>query len=569
MTAASPTAQRWIYGPLPDLLLGCGGIYLLLLLALPALLGVPAVAAWQPFAVALLGLLTNIPHYGATLLRVYERSQDRRRYLLFSVYLTALLWALFVGGLHVLWLGSLLVTLYITWSPWHFAGQNYGLALMFLRRRGIAVEPLAKRLLYASFVFSYGLTFLTMHGPARSFGVAPVPSFSREVFDFLPLGLPVGLARIGLVICGLGYAGALLGAAGLLLRRAGSVRELGPSALLVSTQAVWFSVPAWLQLTGGVGGGRLFVSTTWIAISHSVQYLWISSYYARRAGEEAPLPQYLGKTLLAGVAITALPALLFAPQLLGPLSYQAGLAILLFAVVNLHHFMLDGVIWRLRDGPVARVLLRSAAEPAEPGGGGGRTGGWLGRAVWAAAAIALCVDLFGIWEMEFGVRRPLERGDLVRAESANQALGWIGRESHAVEQNIAVQLARRLETSGATPAQWAVVRRHFERSLAIQPSAEAWFGLGTVDRKLGDTQDALHCYERALALDPRHVPSLRLAGETWLDLGRADRAREPLERAHELAPEDPAVHQALLRLAQAEQRTSAAASGLGSGAAAP
>ncbi len=565
MTAASPTAQRWIYGPLPDLVLGCGGIYLLLLLVLPGLSEVSALAAWQPFAVALLGLLTNIPHYGATLLRVYERSRDRRRYLLFSVYLTAVLWALFVLGLHALWLGSVLVTLYITWSPWHFAGQNYGLALMFLRRRGVDVPPLTKRLLYASFVCSYGLTFLSMHGPAHSLGVAPVPSFGREVFDFLSIGLPAGPARVGFVACGIGYVASLLGAGILLLRRAGSVRDLGPSVLLIATQAVWFSVPAWLQLSGGVGGGRLFVATTWIAIAHSLQYLWISSYYARRAGEQAPLPRYLGKTLLAGAAITGLPALLFAPQVLGPLSYQAGLAILLFSVVNLHHFMLDGVIWRLRDGPVARVLLRSAAEPAEGSERDADARGWLRGAVWAAAAAALCVEVFGIWEMEFGVRRPLERGDVVRAERANQALAWIGRESHAVEQNIAVQLARRFEANGATAEQWDEVRRHYQRSLVIQPSAAAWFGLGTVDRKLGDAQGALRCYEHALALDPRDVESLRLAGETWLDLGRADLARPALERARELAPDDPGVRRALLRLARAEPGGSAAASELGLG----
>ncbi len=555
MTAASPTAQRWIYGPTSDLLLGCGGIYLVALVALPWLLAYSSVSAWETFSVAIIGLLTNTPHYGATLLRVYERATDRRRYLLFSVYLSAAIWLLFVAGLHFFALGSFLVTLYITWSPWHFAGQNYGLSLMFLRRRGIDVPLVLKRLLYASFVFSYALTLLAIHGPTHSFGVAPVPTkFLGGTFDFVSLGLPAPMVQVGLVACGAGYVASLLAAGVLLLRRARSPRDLLPSVLLVATQAVWFSVPAWLQLTGGVEGGRLFISTTWLAIAHSIQYLWISSYYARRAGEDAGLPRYFAKTVLAGVGITTLPAVVFSPPLLGSLPYQAGLATLLFSVVNLHHFMLDGVIWRLRDGPVARVLLRSGGEErtAEP-----RTpaAGWARRAVWGALVLALFTEVFGIWEMEFGVRRPLAAGNLVRVEAANHALAWIGRESYAVEQDIGAQIARRLQSTGATPQQWEAVRHHFERSLAIYPSVEAWLGLGSAEHKLGNPTAALRSYERALELDPSHVTALLLSGEAWLDLGQPDRARPQLERAQGLAPEDPRVQHALARLARAEART--------------
>jgi len=567
MTAASPTAQRWIYGPTSDLLLGCGGIYFLALVALPWLLGAPTVAGWETFAVAVLGLLTNTPHYGATLLRVYERAADRRRYLLFSVYLSAALWALFVAGLHLFALGSFLVTLYITWSPWHFAGQNYGLALMFLRRRGIDVPLVLKRLFYASFVFSYALTFLAVHGPTHSFGVAPVPTkFVGGAFDFISLDLPASLVQVGLVVCGTGYLASLLAAGVLLLRRATSPRDLLPSALLIATQAVWFSVPAWLQLTGGVEGGRLFISTTWLAIAHSIQYLWISSYYARRAGGDAGLSRYFAKTVLAGVGITTLPAVVFSPSLFGPLPYQAGLATLLFSVVNVHHFMLDGVIWRLRDGPVARVLLRSGSEE---GTAAARTptAGWMRRVVWGATVVALLIEVFGIWEMEFGVRRPLAAGNLVRVEAANHALAWIGRESFAVEQDIGVQTVRRLQGMPATRHQWETARRHFERSLAIYPSVEGWLGLGTTESKLGDPTAALRSYEHALALDPSQVTALLLSGEAWLDLGQPDRARPPLERAQGLAPENPGVRRALARLARAEAGTGTALPGRASGAA--
>ena len=59
--------------------------------------------------------------------------------------MTAALVALFGVSLYDRFLGSVLLTVYVTWSPWHFSGQNYGLSVMYLRRRGIPVTPELKR----------------------------------------------------------------------------------------------------------------------------------------------------------------------------------------------------------------------------------------------------------------------------------------------------------------------------------------------------------------------------------------------------------------------------------------
>ena len=56
--------------------------------------------------------------------------------------------------------GSLLITLYLMWSPWHYMGQNYGIALMFLGRRGIRIDPNIKRLIHLSFITSFLLALI-------------------------------------------------------------------------------------------------------------------------------------------------------------------------------------------------------------------------------------------------------------------------------------------------------------------------------------------------------------------------------------------------------------------------
>ena len=136
MADATVRSDRWLYGPLPDLLFGCGLLYVLTSI----LLGVNGGALFHAIPPAVPGLFTSfvsVPHYGATLVRVYDQRADRRAYFFFSVLATGALIALFSVSLANPWIGSVLATVYLTWAGWHYTGQNYGIASMFLGRRGV------------------------------------------------------------------------------------------------------------------------------------------------------------------------------------------------------------------------------------------------------------------------------------------------------------------------------------------------------------------------------------------------------------------------------------------------
>ena len=420
MSATSPS-RSWLYGPAPDLLLGCGLVYLLAL-GLQAAVGAD-LALYVPGGV--LVLLFSLPHYGATLIRVYENPTDRHRYWLFAIPVSFMLVMLLVAGLQRAWLGSLILTVYLTWSPWHYSGQNYGLFLMLAGRRGVVVTPLAKRLLHLSFVFSYALTFLALHGVEKGANYAPV-SYGATVYSLLPLGIGGSWSGPLVAALGLAYVGTLVAAIALLLR-AGSLAALAPSLGLAATQALWFSIPVLARYWGlgadsvllGVYSGYGFL---WVAAVHAVQYLWVTTYYAKRAGTDSSPLRFLGKAALAGFAIWTVPGLILAPDLLGDLPYESGLAVLIASVVNIHHFVLDGVIWKLRDGRIARVLLRTQSEEFDPGE---RVVArrWPARLVWAAGVVCVAISLVSFWESEFGFARALARGDLERAERAERARG--------------------------------------------------------------------------------------------------------------------------------------------------
>jgi tetratricopeptide (TPR) repeat protein len=534
MSTTSQSQSRWVFGPVPDLLLGCGGAYLVVFLLLAGADGA-LVAAVPPALMPLLVLVTSVPHYGATLLRVYEQESELRKYRVFAVWLSLCVFAWFAAGVYQPTIGSLMVTLYLTWSPWHYSGQNYGIALMFLGRRGVRVTPTTKRWLYASFVLSFALAFLGIHTAGSVDSYAP-GSLGPDAYALIRLGVPPALSAWLLLLVLVGYVTSL-GVVATSLLRAGSPRDLAPVGALIGLQALWFSLPVLARATGVLADLPAFsgdedfreYAFLWVAIGHAVQYLWVTSYYAARSDARVWKSGYLLKAIAAGGAIFGLPLLLFGPDTLGALGYDAGLALLIASAVNLQHFILDGAIWKLRDGRIARVLLRSGApDPAAPAVGGG-VGRWVRGGLLAAGLVYAATFAFGTLEYEFGVRRAGEADDFARMRTAAERLRWIGRDDARLRHNLAIGAMRARDLEAA--------RREVERGLQLDESARSWVLLGMVRQRGGDKRGAAAAYQRALELDPAHVPALSQLARVYVELGDQDRARDALLRAIEIAPD--------------------------------
>ena len=547
-TAVTAPSGRWIYGPVRDLLFGCGLWYAIAL-------GIFAIAgseirsgggmALMPFIV----LVFSTPHYGATLLRVYEQRDDRRAYTYFALHISALLAVIFAVGVHNGLIGSLILTVYFTWSPWHYTGQNYCIAVMFLRRRGVDLAPPVKSVVYASFILSYLLAFLALHSGAKATDYVPV-AYGDTTYRFLSLGIPDPWASAAFAIVAIAYIAAVGGSAVLLLRRA-SPRTLVPVALLAVTQALWFSVPLALrhwQIDAGIEpwaddfGTYYFM---WIAIGHSVQYLWITSYYARAGGVWSGPARYFTKALLAGAVIWTLPSLVFAPELLGRLPFEFGLSVLVAATVNIHHFILDGAIWKLRQGRVARILLRNR-EATASGVAPERQGrSWLAPLIWVTGLICLSIMFGAKWEREFGIRRAFEENDFARVQKAVDRLSRTGRDSP--------KLHLQLGHAHARAGRDARALEHYERSIELYETAPAWFAVGTLRAKQEQWAPAAAAYEKAATIDSRQEQAHFQLGLARLQLDQPERARDAFARAAELKPERK-INQEMLERAEATMR---------------
>src|SRR6202044_750562 len=257
-------------------------------------------------------------------------------------------------------------TIYLTWSPWHYSGQNYGLFMMFARRAGADPQKAERRALYGAFIVFYLILFLGFHtGPSTD-------------SLFISLNIPALVSRweqivlfvlfIGLTVFGFSR-----------LSRATGWRKLIPAVTLFSSQCLWFLLPAAISLIRGIEIPQSRYSSGVLAVMHSAQYLWITSYYARReaAGEASgsaalgaasrkprnwrPLA-YFGVLVVGGIALF-IPG----PWVASRAFHQdfAASFLIFTALINIHHFILDGAIWKLRDGRIASLLLNSRERMAD------------------------------------------------------------------------------------------------------------------------------------------------------------------------------------------------------------
>jgi hypothetical protein len=259
-----PVSPPWIYRPWIDLTVGCGAWSAPLLLA--GFYFANSYGRGWSVAFYFLALLSNYPHFMATVYRAYHTRDEFEKYRIYTVHVALLLAV--AGVVTHLWYALLpwIFTLYICWSPWHYTGQNFGLLVMFARRAGVSPTETERRALRLSFIASYILLMLSFHTGAS--GDALILSLGLAAKFTLP-------ARAVLALFFVGASGWAL----ISLARRSSLRTILPVLTLTMTQFLWFLLPAVIELASGREIPQTRYSSGLLAVLHSTQYLWITSYY--------------------------------------------------------------------------------------------------------------------------------------------------------------------------------------------------------------------------------------------------------------------------------------------------
>jgi tetratricopeptide (TPR) repeat protein len=526
------TPSPWIYRPWIDLLVGCGAWSAPLLLL--AFYASRSFSRGWAVAFYFLALLFNYPHFMATVYRAYHTRTEFQKYRIFTVHV-ALLLAL-AGVIAHLWFPLLpwIFTLYICWSPWHYTGQNFGLLMMFARRAGYSPSPAERTAIHWSFIASFLLLMLSFHtGPSGD----PL---------ILSLGLPANFTLPARGILALFFVAAT-GWALISVARRSSVRAILAPLTLAVTQFLWFLLPSMVELFSGHEVPQTRYSSGILAVLHSAQYLWITSYYqgreARAAGNaQWSFSRYL-VTLIAGGIALFIPG----PWIVSRVFHAdfAASFLTFTALVNIHHFILDGALWKLRDSRVGSLLLnadvkaRDAADAA-PNGLASMTS-WLTSSALAARAIRIgAVVLLFSWaaidQMHFywasepeslaALRRavklnPDDSTAQVRLAGAEIVAGNRGAALDALQHaaaispgNFAQQEAygRGLIEAGRVETAYA----QYEKILARWPrNIDALVNFGLLAQRLGHEEEAIDSWERAVDADPSQANAQLYLGQAF------------------------------------------------------
>jgi tetratricopeptide (TPR) repeat protein len=516
---ASRAQSPWIYRPWIDLTVGCGAWSAPLLFA--GFYFANSYARGWTVAFYFLALLSNYPHFMATVYRAYHTRDEFEKYRIYTVHVALLLAA--AGVVAHLWYGLLpwIFTLYICWSPWHYTGQNFGLLMMFARRAGVSPTEAERRALRLAFTASFILLMLSFHtGPSDD---ALILSLGLAAKFTLP-------ARAMLALFFVGASGWALAS----LARRSNLRTILPVLTLTATQFLWFLLPAVIELVSGREIPQTRYSSGLLAVLHSTQYLWITSYYqkkeARAAGDSNwSYSRYL-VTLIAGGIALFIPG----PWIVSRIFHAdfAASFLTFTALVNIHHFILDGAIWKLRDSRIASLLLDSQQKPA--GSGDAKQGGFAAAARWLTgraplarairiAAVALLFIWAGVdqlhfwWSSEANTLPALQRAaklnpddstvqaKLARAEQLagqrDAALASMQRAAEMSPANLALQEAygRSLIEAGRFSDAYA----HFQKIIARWPrNADALVDYGLLAHRLGHDEEAVDNWQRAVDADP-------------------------------------------------------------------
>jgi tetratricopeptide (TPR) repeat protein len=523
------TASVWVYGPWIDLIVGCGAWSApLLLLAYYA--SQSSALGWSVGFYGL-ALIFNYPHYMATIYRAYYTAADFQKYRIFTVHITALIASTLIVS-HF-WFAAIpwIFTLYLIWSPWHYSGQNYGLFVMFARRGGATLPSAGRRALYSAFLISYLILFLSfMTGPSSD----PL---------FISLAIPDRISHLAVLALGAAFvACSVYGWSGLAEQL--GWRRLLPAVTLFSTQCLWFLLPTVLSVATGLRLPQSRYSSGVFAVMHSAQYLWITSYYARReAGAKGgwrPFA-YFGILVVGGIA-------LFVP---GPwlasrvFHYDFGASFLIFtALVNIHHFILDGAIWKLRDKRIAGLLLNSQERLSNATAAAGSRWGTKLRWVFGStrparllriAAAALLLIWGTVDQLHYYLALHQDSlPDLERAAALNSYdsslqnhLGWKNlKEGKLQEATVAWTQALRINPSNSAPRDallnYLTQRNRFDEAYALTNESLHYapkdvnllVNHGILANQLGHPDEAVQSWKQAIALDDSQVAAyLYTAGE--------------------------------------------------------
>lgn len=334
--------RLFVNAPFDYLLIGGG----LSLIAVGAMLWLDP-AAVDPRWLVVMILCANSAHFAASTMRLYTKPGAFQQWPFLTMVLPLLsVVAVTVGVAWPEYVGWNLNALYLTWSPFHYAAQAFGLACMYHYRSGGSLDRVERNLVYATCM----LPFL--------YALVDAATTSRTGLGwFLPRSVLISHPAVGMLFESASDALAVLIFAAPLVvavRLARNGRNALPliSWLIILTNGIWWVVFRYLE------------AFAWATVFHGIQYLAIVMLFhakertamtGNRHGAAYHALVFYGACLVLGYLIFNVW-----PYAYVGLGYGFAESMLTCAaVINIHHFVVDRYIWRVRRDASNEAVVRS------------------------------------------------------------------------------------------------------------------------------------------------------------------------------------------------------------------
>jgi hypothetical protein len=303
-----------------------------------------------------LSWIVNWPHFAATATRLYSSPHTRRQFPVTTWFVPILIIGVAIVAIrNPVSVGPWFVKLFFIWSPYHFSGQTIGVALLYASRHGFKVT-LAMRNSLVWFVIA---SYIHLQAKSEQFGRRQGGFYGIE--ELPVIGIPTWTVNVSL------YAMYVMGAALVITSMHASTvngRKMPwIMAVPVVAQIIWF------QLIAG-----LFNFSEYVPFFHSLQYIYLAFFIQMREwstnedGSMQPMQirEFLARIGKWAVMIFVIGNLMFwsGPRIAAAMT-DVTLPVatgIFFTAVQIHHFFVDGVIWKLRNPKVRASLSTSIGE---------------------------------------------------------------------------------------------------------------------------------------------------------------------------------------------------------------
>jgi len=274
-------------------------------------------------------LIVNGAHFAASTVRLYTKAGVAKANPIASIYAPLVCIALLVWALYSKVVTEQITAVYLTWSPYHYAAQTFGLASIYTYRSGCKLLLTEKRYLWWISMLPFVAALLTTP-TAGVYWFAPASFTNSQLFGQSTLLLLVKIVNMAMLILPLVLF--------LSIRKRGANFPL-IALVLLGTNAAW-----WLYLD-------YKQAWWWAALFHSLQYLFIVLKF--HIDENFSAVTQREKRTFAAVKFYVISLfgaflLFFAiPEVLAKFGFELVTAYLMVAyLVNIHHFFVDGFIWK-------------------------------------------------------------------------------------------------------------------------------------------------------------------------------------------------------------------------------